>query len=262
MSKIALVRRPTANLDEGLVEHIAKVTVDFDLALKQWENYVAALQNAGWETIEVAQTPDCPDGVFIEDTVVMYKNVALSTAPGAPTRRGEVASTREAVKQLGCSLNQVDPPGTLEGGDVLKVGNTIYVGRSERTNAAGVQEVRRVFSPLGATVKAVPVTKVLHLKTALTALPDGTVIGFPDFVDDPSVFPSFLPVPEPEGTAVVRLSDSELLLSASAPKTAAMLESYGYTVTTVEISEFEKLEGCVTCLSVRLRDLSSPGTAR
>ena len=154
-----------------------------------------------------------------------------------------------------CSINEIREPGTLDGGDILKIGDTVYVGRGGRTNAAGVSQLRRILSPLGATVVAVPVTKVLHLKTAVTALPDGTVIGYPDFVDDPAIYPRFVAVPEPHGTAVVCLSDTELLISDSAPQTAAMLREFGYDVVEVPISEFEKLEGCPTCLSVRVRCL-------
>lgn len=255
MSQIALVRRPSPRLNEGLVEHIERVEVDVDKAMQQWEGYVAALQAAGWQTIEVEPADDCPDSVFVEDTVVICRNVAVSTLPGAPTRRGEVAGTRAVVEDLGLSLNWITEPGTLEGGDILKVGDTIYVGRGGRTNAEGIAQLRRILTPLGKKVVAVPVTKVLHLKTALTALPDGTVIGYPDFIDDTSMFPRFLPVPEELGTAVVCLSDTHVIMSASAPRTAAMIRELGYQVTTVEISEFEKLEGCVTCLSVRLREL-------
>ncbi|MGO1591438.1 MAG: dimethylargininase [Ancrocorticia sp.] len=256
MSKIALVRKPSPNLNDGIVDHIERVAVDVPLALRQWEGYVAALESAGWQTRQVESVDECPDGVFIEDSVVVFKNVAVSSHPGAQIRRGEVASTRTVARELGCSLNQITAPGTLDGGDILKVGNTVFVGRGGRTNGEGINQLRRILTPLGAKVVGVPVTKVLHLKTAVTALPDGTVIGYPDFVDDPSLFERFLPVPEPHGTAVVCLSDSHVLMSASAPDTAALLESVGYTVTTVEITEFEKLEGCVTCLSVRMRELA------
>ena len=102
---------------------------------------------------------------------------------------------------------------------------------------------------------AVPLTKVLHLKTAITALPDGTVIGWPDAVDDPSFFPHFLGVPEEPGAHVVVLDGERLLMAADAPRSAELLADLGYTPVTVDISEFEKMEGCVTCLSVRLRDL-------
>ncbi|ALN16554.1 dimethylargininase [Acidipropionibacterium acidipropionici] len=256
MSTIALVRKPGPRLDEGIVDHIERVPVNLPLALRQWEGYVEALHDAGWRTHEVPPADDCPDAVFVEDSVVMFRNVAVSTRPGALPRRGEIAGTRQVVEELGCSVNAIKEPGTLDGGDILKVGDTVYVGQGGRTNPQGIAQLRAILTPLGARVVTVPVTKVLHLKTAVTALPDGTVIGFPDFVDNPAIFERFLPVPEEHGTAVLCLSDSHLLMSASAPRTAALLEGLGYTVTTVEITEFEKLEGCVTCLSVRLRHLA------
>ncbi len=188
-SKKALVRRPSPRLAEGLVTHIARERVDHGLAVEQWEAYVEALDAHGWETLEVDPADDCPDSVFVEDTVVMYRNVALITRPGAESRRAETPGVEEAVARLGCSVNWIWEPGTLDGGDVLKIGDTIYVGRGGRTNAAGVQQLRAAFEPLGARVVAVPVSKVLHLKSAVTALPDGTVIGHIPMTDMPSLFP-------------------------------------------------------------------------
>ncbi|MBK0421804.1 N(G),N(G)-dimethylarginine dimethylaminohydrolase [Leucobacter sp. CSA2] len=255
MSKIALVRQPSSQLDDGIVDHIEKVAVDLDRARVQWRGYVDALQEHGWTTIEVDPAEDCPDSVFIEDTVVMFRNVAIISRPGADSRKPETDGTRRALAELGCPIAEIREPGTLDGGDILKVGDTVYVGRGGRTNGEGIAQLRKIITPLGGTVVAVPVTKVLHLKTAVTALPDGTVIGYPDYVDNPAIFDRFLPVPEPHGTAVVILGPDELIISASAPKTAAMLRDLGYTVTEVEISEYEKLEGCPTCLSVRVRAL-------
>ncbi|MEU9732850.1 dimethylargininase [Streptomyces sp. NPDC048002] len=254
-SKKALVRRPSPRLAEGLVTHIEREKVDVDLATEQWEAYTEALRTHGWETVEVDPADDCPDSVFVEDTVVMYKNVALITRPGAEARRPETAGVEEAVAALGCSVNWVWEPGTLDGGDVLKVGDTIYVGRGGRTNAAGVQQVRAAFEPLGARVVAVPVSKVLHLKSAVTALPDGTVVGHIPKVDRPSLFPRFLSVPEEAGGHVVLLGGHHVMISAGAPKTAELLTDLGHEPVVVDISEFEKLEGCVTCLSVRMREL-------
>ncbi|MFB9737139.1 dimethylargininase [Streptomyces thermocoprophilus] len=254
-SKKALVRRPGPLLAEGLVTHIEREKVDVEPAVEQWEAYVAALGAHGWETIEVEPADDCPDAVFVEDTVVMYKNVALITRPGAESRRAETAGVEEAVAALGCSVNWIWEPGTLDGGDVLKIDDTVYVGRGGRTDAAGVQQLRAAFEPLGARVVAVPVSKVLHLKSAVTALPDGTVIGHIPKVDRPALFPRFLSVPEESGAHVVLLGGNTLLMAASAPRTAELLTDLGYEIVTVDISEFEKLEGCVTCLSVRMREL-------
>ncbi|MEU0371232.1 dimethylargininase [Streptomyces sp. NPDC006283] len=254
-SRKALIRRPGPRLAEGLVTHIERSPVDVDLALTQWEAYAAALREHGWETVEVAPAEDCPDSVFVEDTVVMFRNVALIARPGAESRRPETTAVEETLAALGCSVNWVWEPGTLEGGDVLKVGDTVYVGRGGRTNAEGVRQLRAAFEPLGARVVAVPVSKVLHLKSAVTALPDTTVVGFPPLVDTPTVFPRHLPVPEEAGAHVVLLGGAKLLMAASAPKTAELFADLGYEPVPVDISEFEKLEGCVTCLSVRLRDL-------
>ncbi|MGO1435209.1 MAG: dimethylargininase [Canibacter sp.] len=255
MSRIALVRQPSSLLDDGIVDNIEKVSVDLDVARAQWRGYVSALKDAGWRTIEVEAADDCPDSVFIEDTVVMFKNVAVISRPGADSRKPETAGTRKVLEDLGCPIVEIQAPGTLDGGDILKIGNTVYVGRGGRTNAEGIRQLRKYLTPLGATVVTVPVNKVLHLKTAVTALPDGTVIGFADYVDNTDMFERFLPVPEAHGAAVVCLSETHMLISASAPKTAEMIRDLGYDVTEVAISEYEKLEGCPTCLSVRVRAL-------
>ncbi|MFK0171956.1 dimethylargininase [Streptomyces sp. NPDC090306] len=254
-SKKALIRHPGPLLADGLVTHLERAEIDVDLAVRQWEAYVTALHTHGWETVEVEPADDCPDAVFVEDAVVVYRNVALIARPGARSRRAETAGVEQAVARLGCSVNWIWAPGTLDGGDVLKVGDTVYVGRGGRTNAAGVQQLRAAFEPLGARVVAVPVSKVLHLKSAVSALPDGTVIGHIPKVDTPSLFPRFLPVPEESGGHVVLLGGDRLLMAASAPKTAELLADLGHEPVVVDIGEFEKLEGCVTCLSVRLRDL-------
>jgi dimethylargininase len=246
---IALVRRPGPRLAEGLVSHIERQEVDLALALRQWRSYVDALEDAGWRIVEVAPADDCPDAVFVEDPVVVYRNMAVLARSGAPERRAETVGVEKAL--AGYDIRRIEEPGTLDGGDVLKVGDTVYVGRGGRTNDDGI---RRLAGHLeGATVVTVPVSKVLHLKSAVTALPDGTVIGYPPLVDDPAIFPEFLAVPEESGAHVVLLDDTTVLMAAGAPRTAALLEQRGLRPVTVDISEFEKLEGCVTCLSVRLR---------
>lgn len=251
---VALVRIPASNLAEGEVTHIDRTPVNVELADQQWDNYCAALDAEGWETIEVPAAPELADSVFIEDAVVMFGELAVLTSPGAPSRRGEVAGAEQAVRELGgLGIARILAPGTLDGGDVLKVGKTVYVGRSGRTNAEGIRQLRVVLAPHGYTVIAVPLSKALHLKSSVTALPDGTVIGWAPVVDHPEIFDRFLPVPEESGAAVVVLSADTVLMAASAPESAAMIADLGYRVVTVDISEFEKLEGCVTCLSVRVR---------
>ncbi|MET9554637.1 dimethylargininase [Streptomyces sp. NPDC006645] len=254
-SRKALIRRPGPRLTEGLLTHLERTPVDADLALAQWESYTAALREHGWETTEVAPADDCPDAVFVEDPVVIFRDVALIARSGAESRRPETTAVEEALSALGCRIERVTEPGTLDGGDVLKVGDTVYVGQGGRTNVEGLRQLTAAFEPLGARVVSVPVTKALHLKSAVTALPDGTMIGYAPLVDDPSLFPRFLSVPEEAGSHVVLLGDGKLLLSAGAPRSAELFAGLGHTPVPVDIGEFEKLEGCVTCLSVRLRDL-------
>ncbi|OUE10072.1 N(G),N(G)-dimethylarginine dimethylaminohydrolase [Clavibacter michiganensis] len=250
--RVALVRIPSSRLAEGELTHLERRPVDAELADRQWEGYVLALEENGWSTREVAPADDHPDSVFVEDAVLVLGSTAVLLTSGADSRRGERTGVERAVEDLDLSLASIDLPATIDGGDVLEVGRTLYVGSSSRTNAAGIRRLREIARPLGYSVVAVPVRRTLHLKSQVTALPDGTVIGYEALVDEPRLFPSFLPVPEAEGTAVVALDDDTLLLSAAAPRTAELLRGLGYEVVAVDISEFEKLEGCVTCLSVRV----------
>ncbi len=253
MNRRALVRRPSPRLAEGLLTHIERVPVDLDLALQQWDGYVSALRAEGWETVEVAPAADCPDSVFVEDTVVVYADLAVITRPGADERKPETAGTEQTLREMGYEIVRIEAPGTLDGGDVLKHDGTVWVGLGGRTNQAAVDQLANHLAPLGAQVVGVPLTKVLHLKSAVTALPDGTIVGFEELVDDPTVWSRFLAVPEEPGAHVVLLDQNTVLMSASAPRTRRIYEAHGLRVVAVDMTEFEKLEGCVTCLSVRLR---------
>jgi dimethylargininase len=247
-----LVRRPADSLADGIVTFIDRQPVDLALANRQWDGYVAALHRSGWPTVVIDADDAMPDCVFVEDTVVMFGELAIITNPRQPARNPEIVAVQRTIDELGLKSTAITD-GTLDGGDVLKVGSQVYVGLSGTTNAAAIAQLGRMLAPLGYTVTAVPMTKALHLKSALTALPDGTIIGYEPVVDDPSMFPSFVAVPEEPGAHVVILDDDLLLMSAAAPRTAAMWSDRGYRLELVDISEYEKLEGCVTCLSVRVR---------
>jgi dimethylargininase len=253
MTKRALVRRPGPRLDDGLLTHLERIPVDLALAEQQWRSYVETLRAEGWETIEVPPADDCPDAVFVEDTVVVLDDLAVISRPGADERKPETAATEETLAGLGYRIARIESPGTLDGGDVLKHDRTVWVGVRGRTNETGLEQLAAHLTPLGARVVGVPVALVLHLKSAVTALPDGTVVGFEPLVDDPAAWDPFLPVPEEGGSHVVVLDESTVLMSTSAPLSKALFEERGLRVVAVDISEFEKLEGCVTCLSVRLR---------
>ncbi len=247
----ALVRPPGADLSQGIVTHIERVPVDVELAREQHAAYCAALTASGWTVRAVDAAPGCPDAVFVEDTVVVVDRTAVLTRPGAPSRRGEVAGAEHAVRELGLDVRRIEGPATLDGGDVLQVGDRVYVGRGGRTNAEGIRQLRALLPP-GRTVVPVQLTAVLHLKSAVTALPDGTFLALPELLET-GVFPPTRPVDEEAGCHVVPLDHERLLISASAPRTADRLSDLGFTPVVVDIGEFEKLEGCVTCLSVLVR---------
>ncbi|HEU4425703.1 MAG TPA: arginine deiminase family protein [Pilimelia sp.] len=254
----ALVRRPSYRLPEGLVTYVDRRDVDPGLARLQHKQYRAALVEAGWAVREVAPADDCPDAVFVEDTVVVCDRLAVLARPGAPQRRPEVAGAEVAVRAAGLDVVRIESPGTLDGGDVLQVGTTVYAGRGGRTNADGIRQLRAHLAGLGRTVVAVPLGRVLHLKSAVTALPDGTVLAWPSYVDT-EVFPAVRAAPEETGCHVLPLGGDRVLLAASAPRTADLIANLGFTPVVVDIGEFEKLEGCVTCLSVLIPNPGTPG---
>ena len=255
--RVALVRRPSPRLADGELTHLDRDPIDLELALEQWQAYVEVFRHHGWSVVELEPLDDHPDGAFVEDAVVMYGDLAVITRPGVESRLGEVDGLAARLSSMGYRVAQIEAPGTLDGGDVMKVGSTVYVGLGGRTDLQGIEQFRGFLTPLGAEVVAVPTSRVLHLKSAVTALPDGTIVGWEPVVDDPTMFDPFLGVPEEPGAHVVDLGDGRVLMTARTEATAEMLRARGYDVVISDIGEFEKLEGCVTCLSVRLR--TAPG---
>jgi dimethylargininase len=223
----ALVRRPSPRLGEGIVTHIPRRRVDAGLALAQWHGYIEALAGAGWEIVELPPADDCPDGVFVEDALVVRGGLAVATRPGAESRRAEVETAAAAAASLGYEVAWIREPGTLDGGDVLETGGGVLVGVGGRTNGEGARQLARL---LGVPVVERPVEGVLHLKTALTALPDGSLVE----------------------ANTVDLGGGRVLVAAG-PRDGARVAAHGVGPVAVGIGEFEKLEGGVTCLSVRAR---------
>jgi dimethylargininase len=247
---VALVRRPSSRMADGITTHIDRRPADAGRAARQHAAYVDAVAACGWSIREVAPADDLPDCAFVEDMAVVLGDLVVLTRPGASERRAEVAGAEEAVHALGLEVARIVEPGTLDGGDVLQVGATVYVGRGGRTNADGIRQLRRHAARAGRTVVPVRLHRVLHLKSAVTALPDGTFIASDPSLFDATPFPALRLVPEEPGSHVVLMGGGTVLMAASAPRTADMLDDLGFDVVAVDIGEFEKREGCVTCLSV------------
>ncbi|MFE1103682.1 dimethylargininase [Nocardiopsis alba] len=252
---IALTRPPGHRLSEGIVTHLSRSVVDPVLAARQYTIYQEALASAGWRVVEVDPAPEHPDAVFVEDTLVVCENLAVVTRPGARERRGEVEGAERAARSLGLRVARIEKPGNLDGGDVLQVGNTVYVGVGGRTDEEGADQLERLLAPLGREVRRVRLGRVLHLKSAVTALPDGSLIGLPEAVESADL-PPIRPVAEEPGAHVVPLGGRDVLVSAAATETVHLLTAERLRVLPVDISEFEKLEGCVTCLSVLIPEAS------
>ena len=248
IERLALVRPPSSRIGEGIVTHLDRTAVDPALAADQHARYVDALAGAGWAIREAPAADELPDSAFIEDTMVVCDGLAVLARPGAAERRLEVEGAEAAARELGLEVARIEAPGILDGGDVLQVGDTVYVGRGGRTNGEGIRQLRAHLPHR--TVVPVPLGSVLHLKSAVTALPDGTIVCADRSVLDTSPLPTLRAVPEEGGAHVVLLGDGRVLMAASAPRTAELFDDWGFDVVVVDIGEFERREGCVTCLSV------------
>lgn len=237
-----------------MLTHVARTPIDVEVARAQHRAYEALLTSLGCEVRRVAPAPEYPDAVFIEDTAVVLDEVAVITNPGAAMRRDEVAAVAEALAPWR-PLARIELPATLDGGDVLVIGRAVYVGETSRTNADGIEQLRTALSPFGYSVRGVPVTNCLHLKTAVTAVDDTTVLLNPDWLNA-STFHAYrvlvVDETEPMAANVLRIRN-ELVYGASFPRTLERLQTAGFHPHTVDASELAKAEGAVTCCSLILR---------
>ncbi len=230
--------------------------IDAALARHQHDGYRKALEAAGYETEVLPADEAHPDSPFVEDTAVLLAGVALLTRPGAAPRRGEVAAVAAALARRFPTV-QMAAPATLDGGDVLQVGGTVYVGRSSRTNDAGIDEVRDVCSGAGLRVVPVGVSGVLHLKSAVVPIGESAVLGRADAVD-PGPFAGIswheMPAGERGRASALDLGNGTVLVPEGCPRTAAVVAEAGAAPEMVGMSEFAKADGGLTCLSIRWLD--------
>ncbi len=248
---LALTHLPSPHLDAGLRTHVGRVPVDFGLALRQHAGYCDLLRACGVEVRTLEVNRDFPDGTFIEDTAVVLDEVAVLTPMGTAARRGEPAGIEPELRKYR-EVHRIEPPACLEGGDVLRVGRTILVGESSRTDAAGFAALEGIAGRYGYRVVPVPLRECLHLKTACTALPDGRLLVNPAWLDTAALRGfELVPVPVEEPWAAGTLPVAgKVCLAAEHVTTAGMLRRLGFDVRATPLSEFAKAEGCVTCLSL------------
>jgi dimethylargininase len=248
---IALTRDVSPAIAHCELTHLARTAIDPEIARAQHDAYERCLEEAGCVVQRLPADSNLPDSVFIEDTAVVFDELALIARPGASSRRAETPAVAEVVAQYR-PVRRIEPPATLDGGDVLRVGRTVFVGHSARTNEAGVEQARRLLAPLGYEVRAIEVRGCLHLKSAVTAVADDVLLINRAWIPtaDLAGFHLLDVHPgEPFGANVLRLDD-RVLYAAAFPRTRERLEQRGIRVDSVELSELAKAEGAVTCCSI------------
>ena len=238
-------------IEQCELTHLERTPIDYARACAQHDEYEALLRELGCEVIALPEEPDLPDSVFVEDTAVVLPEVAVITRPGAGTRRDETPTIAKALHPFR-DLLFVRAPATLDGGDVLVLGNRVFVGQTPRSSAAGITALGELLAPLGYSVEGVPVDGCLHLKSAATAIGEGAVLANPEWVD-PAALGAGLVIEsdpsEPFGANAVLVGDT-LIHPAEFPRTQERLAAAGFTVRPVAAGELAKAEGGVTCCSL------------
>ena len=254
---IAITRAVSPSIVTCELTHLERTPIDVETARAQHRVYEEALIEAGYLLERLDTSPQMPDSVFVEDIAVVFDELAIVTRPGAESRRQETLAVAEALAAYR-PLQTIQAPATVDGGDVLTAGRTVVVGRSSRTNEAGVRQIRQMLEPLGYTVAETLVRGYLHLKSAVTALADDVVLANPDWIDR-RVFGRFEIIEvdraEPGAANALRLDDRVIVASAY-PRTAERIEKAGFKVCAIDASELAKAEGALTCCSLIVAGLS------
>ena len=251
----AIVRGVSPSLGRCELTYLEREPIDVERAAAQHAAYVDLLRrDLGLEVVEIPPDDALPDGCFVEDAAVVLDEAALITMPGAASRRGELPAVAQALGRLR-RLERTEQPATIEGGDVLRVGRTVFVGRSPRTNEAGIARLRAFAEPLDYAVVPVEVTGCLHLKSAVTALDDARLLANTAWIDvRPFAALEIVDVPEEEpGAANVLCIDGTIVAHPGFPRTIERIAARGYAPRLLDVSEFLKAEAALTCKSLLLR---------
>lgn len=254
---IAITREISPKIAECELTHLERQVIDIGNARLQYQQYEDALTASGCQVQRLPVESDLPDSVFVEDTAIVLDELAVITRPGAESRRPEteaIARVLQTYRKLAC----IQPPGTLDGGDVLRINKALYVGLSGRSNLAGVEQLRSILAPYGYSVRGVELHGCLHLKSAVTQVAEDTLLINPDWVDG-QVFGEMKLIevhPEEAFAANAVWIGDAVIHPAAFPRTRQRLVAAGIKVITVDASELAKAEGGVTCCSLIFRDFS------
>ncbi|MBN2789251.1 MAG: N(G),N(G)-dimethylarginine dimethylaminohydrolase [Candidatus Delongbacteria bacterium] len=250
--KYAVVRKPSQSMTNGLTSADLGKPV-YEKALEQHSNYVEALKQCGLLVKILDPREKFPDSCFIEDIAVCTPHCAIITYPGAPSRNGETDGIEKILQKYYTEIEEIIFPGNLDGGDVMMVDDHYYIGLSERTNIHGANQLIAILEDYGMTGSVVEMNDMLHLKTGINYIENGNFLVTGEFIDNPSFEKiNQLIVPEEEEYAANSLwINDTVIVPEGYPKTKKMIEDLGYSIIEVDTSEFRKLDGGLSCLSLR-----------
>jgi len=253
MFKNAIVRKPGRSLINGITSASELGTPEYRIAIKQHDDYIEALKFCGLEVIVLQANERFPDSCFVEDVAVCTKKFAVITNPGAPSRKGEEKEIIEVIKKFYNDIEYIKGPGILEGGDVMMVEDHFYIGLSKRTNREGVEQLIKTLKKYGMSGSIVEISEMLHLKSGLAYLEDNVLLVAGEFIDNVE-FEKFnkIIIDEDEAYSAncIRVNDY-VLVPAGYPKTKEKIEDAGFKVIVVDTSEYRKVSGGLSCLSLR-----------
>ena len=259
MGLTAITREVSASINECELSFHGREAIDVAKAIAQHEAYRDCLEELGARIVSLPEEPGLPDAVFVEDTAVVLDEIAVIAHMGAASRRPEVASVAEALGRFR-PFEFMKAPASLDGGDVMRIGRSLFVGLSQRTNRQGVEQLSELVRAYGYQVQPVKVTGCLHLKSACSYVGNNTILVNRSLLDaEPLRGFEFLDVPEDEPAAANALwLNDVVLLPECFPKMRALLEKRGFQVRTVDMSELQKAEAGVTCCSVIFEESDPP----
>jgi dimethylargininase len=255
MFKNVIVKKPCKAMIDGITSAPELGKPDYELALKQHDAYIEALKSCGVEVKILPADEAYPDSCFVEDPAVLTRKCAIITNPGAQSRNGEVLAMIPVIKEYYPEglIEYIKSPGTLEGGDVMMVGDHFYVGRSHRTNEEGIRQFIEILNKYGLTGSEVPLEKVLHLKTGVNYIENNNMLVSGEFIEKPDFEKYnkiFVPEEEAYGANCIWVNDT-VIVAEGYPTVLAEVEKAGYKTIIVDTSEYRKLDGGLSCLSLR-----------
>ena len=243
------------NLDAGELTYIDREAVDFALAQRQHEQYCRVLVSLGVELTILDGNRDLPDSCFVEDTAIVLDEIAITTSMGTASRRSEPEAVKQALSKYRETVS-IQLPATIEGGDVLRIGKTLFVGHSSRTNMLAISDLTNIVKRFGYAVVPIPVTGCLHLKTACTAILDDVLLINPDWIDTaPLQGYTLLSVAsdEPWAANTIRVGGA-ICAQEGFPKTLERIQKFSSGIELLNISEFRKVEAGLSCLSILINE--------